>query len=120
MNLTILKLFLAKIGVTVPAGAGAPQTVAVARALTAADNGATLLYTGAADGTFTIPKDLVTGFKVSLIQGAAGQAIVAGASGVTVNAKGGTLQSAVQYSKIDVTNSDTNKYIVSGDVGALA
>jgi len=120
MNLAILKVFLNKVGVTVPAAGAAPQTVAVARALVAADNGATLLYTGAADGTFTLAKDLPAGFKVTLIQGAAGQAIVAGASGVTVNAKGGTPQSAVQWSKIDVVNSDTNKYVVGGDVGALA
>ncbi len=115
MNASILRVLLGVVGVSVPpAGQGGGVTdVAAARALTAADNGATLRLTGSA-GNFTVPKGLPKGFRVEIVQGGAGAATLVAASGVSVNAVNGR-QSGGQHALMTLRQVGTDAYIVTGD-----
>lgn len=116
MNTAILRIFLAKLGFSVPAVAG-PVAVAAGRALTQGDNGSKLVYTGTGAATFTLPKGLTPGFNVTIIQSAAGVATVAGASGVTVAGVVG-VKTAGAGAVIEVENTTTDKYVVTGGAAA--
>ncbi|MNU19570.1 hypothetical protein D3C71_77990 [compost metagenome] len=116
MNTAILRIFLAKLGFSVPAVAG-PIPVAAGRALTQGDNGAKLVYTGAADGTFTLPKGLAPGFTCTIIQTAAGTATVAAAAGATVAGVIGVKTFGLN-AVIEVQNTTADKYVVTGGAGA--
>jgi len=116
MNKSLLRYLLSSLGIAVPAAVG-PTAVAAGRALTQADHGATLVYTGAGAGTFTIPKGLASGFKFTLIQGAAGVATIAGASGVTVAGVVG-VKTAGANAVVEVRNSAADKYAVTGGASA--
>ena len=119
MNKNLLQTLLGALAVTVPAGGAAPSAEAAGRTLTAADTGTTLTYTGATAANFTIPKDLAPGFKVKVVQGAAGVVTIAAASGVTVAGANG-VKTLGANAVIEVVNTAANKYSVTGDAGASA
>ena len=95
--------------------------VTAGRTLTAADHGATIMYNSATDGTFTIPGDLVYGFKCQFVQLGAGVITIAAGGGATVASRAGGLRSAGVNAELRLRqktlsmNAYASTYALSGD-----
>jgi hypothetical protein len=86
--------------------------VAAGRALTFADNGSSLNYTGTSLGTFTIATS-VNIKTVSIIKSNTGNVAITVANGCTLNGlSGGTVTLDVQYSSVAIQLLATNTYRV--------
>lgn len=88
--------------------------------LTAADMGIEQVYTGTTAGTFTVPSDttasISAGRSAPLHQAGTGQLTIAGASGVTVVARGGALKMAGQYAVAELRKIGSNSWLLYGDI----
>ncbi len=85
-----------------------------------ADHGRTLLYSGSAAATFTLPAGLAVGTLVVLQQEGTGRAGFAAASGATVSnlRNPGQLATAAQGAAIVAEQLSANSWRVSGDAAA--
>lgn len=76
--------------------------------------------TNAGAVTITVPTNATVAFPVGTIiafcQYGAGQVTLVGASGVTLNARGGTLKSAGQYAEFQIRKRATDEWIPAGDL----
>lgn len=88
--------------------------------LVLADAGKEKETTNAAAVTITVPTNASVAFPTGTIIGfcqyGAGQVTLVGASGVTLNARGGTLKSAGQYAEFQIRKRATDEWIPSGDL----
>ena len=87
------------------------------------DNKQIVVFTNAAAVTATVPSDtaqpkLLVGAEIEIIQNGAGQVTFAPGTGVTINYLAGkSLKSLGQYSRIKLTKTAANTWILSGNIG---
>jgi hypothetical protein len=88
--------------------------------LIAGDMGTEQVYNSTAAGTFTVPTDasasITPGRWVPLHQFGTGQLSVVGASGVTVNSRGGALKLAGQFAIAELRKIGVNAWVFYGDI----
>lgn len=94
-----------------------PETMSASRALTNADHGKLLRYSGASNITLTIPAGLMQGFRVTVLQEGSGKVTAVG-SGVTVQGKNGHLSTGGAWHCVRYHRLTASLYVVEGDNGA--
>lgn len=109
------------------AEAGAPprQIKAVSGAaytLVEEDGGKTIEHTHGSAATLTLPPNadvaLAVGTVVKVVQMGAGDITITAGLGVTLRNPGATAETRAQYAAVEVYKSDTNVWVMSGDVAA--
>jgi hypothetical protein len=95
----------------------APETVSASRALTNADHGKLLRYSGGSSITLTIPSGLMQGFRVTVLQEGSGKVTALG-SGVTVQGRNNHLSTGGAWHCVRYHRLTASLYVVEGDVGA--
>lgn len=94
-------------------------TEAAGRAITAADHGRNLRYTGSASATFTLPSGMDTGVLVALTWDGTGKPTLAAGAGATAYNKrnSGQLSAAAAGATILAESLGGNEWRISGDTG---
>lgn len=86
------------------------------------DAGKTLLVDSSSDVTITIPTNSTTAFvvgqKIEVVRSGTGNVIFAGDVGVTLNSKNSNKKIAARYSGAVLTKTDTNTWLLIGDLTA--
>jgi hypothetical protein len=113
-----LNAFEAGLNETIPLNAQTGTTYT----LVAGDAGDLVTLTNAAAITLTIPLNssvaFAIGTQITITQGGAGTVTVAGAVGVTVNSADGDLKLRTQWSAATLIKTNTNSWILIGDIKA--
>jgi hypothetical protein len=90
--------------------------------ITKDDAGKTLDVNSSSDVTITIPANSTTPFiigqKVEIVRNGSGNVSIAGAVGVTLNSKNSNKKIAAQFSGAVITKTDTNTWLLIGDLTA--
>ena len=87
------------------------------------DNRQIVMFSSASAVTATVPSDtsqpkLLAGAEITIIQNGAGKVTFAAGTGVTINyLSSKTLASLGQYSRIKLTKTAANTWVLSGDIG---
>lgn len=106
--------------ITTIAPTTAVATKTSAYTFVATDVGVEHAYNSSSAGTFTVPTDasasIPIGATVPLAQLGTGQLTIAGASGVTVNARGGALKLAGQHAQAEIKKTGSNTWRLYGDI----
>lgn len=90
--------------------------------ITKADAGKTLNVSGSIDITITVPANSTTSFingqKIEIFRSGTGNVEIAGALGVTINSKNSNKKIAAQHSGCVLVKTDTNTWLLIGDLTA--
>jgi hypothetical protein len=81
-------------------------------------NGRVIYYTGTADITLTIPKNMPYGFNMTVFANNTGNVTIATVSGVFLKSKGSIYKTNGQFSRVKVEAAGAAVYILSGDLQA--
>jgi len=113
-----LNAFEAGLNETIPLNAQTGTTYT----LVAGDAGDLVTLTNAAAITLTVPLNssvaFAIGTQITITQSGAGTVTVAGAVGVTINSADGDLKLRTQWSAATLIKTDTNSWILIGDIKA--
>jgi hypothetical protein len=90
--------------------------------LVASDAGDLVTLTNASAITLTVPTNatvpFATGTQITITRAGSGSVTVAGAVGVTVNSADNFLKLRAQWSSATLIKTDTNSWILIGDISA--
>ena len=98
--------------------AAVTATLTAGRAMTDADHGKTLIYSGSGNITVTVDDALRNDLHVRLVQMGTGKITVAATGSGVVNATQGHLSTGHQYATIEIRSVSPLGFVVSGHTGA--
>ena len=94
------------------------STLTGSRAVTDADHGDTLIYSGSTTATLTFPDTLRNDFCVRVVQMGTGKITCAASGSATVNGPQGFLSTGHQYATMEVRAVSSTGFVTSGHVGS--